>query len=107
MRLRLTILLFTFFIVISALVYKLFYWQVIKGSVLAQEAQSQHQFGDTTLAPRGNILASDGTWLAASTQAWLVYASKPDIIDSPRTVANKLAPLLVDDKEEILPETER
>ncbi len=102
MKVRLTILLVAFGLLISALVYKLFYWQVIKGAELARAAQSQHESGDTTLAPRGNILASDGTWLAASTQSWLVYAQKPDLDLSSRIIANKLAPILENDHDKLL-----
>lgn len=107
MRVRLTILLFSFIAVILALIYKLFYWQVIKGSELAKAASSQHQTGGVTLAPRGNILASDGTWLAASTQTWLLFVEKPQIVDSPRTIANKIAPLIKGESEDLLAETQR
>lgn len=107
MRFRLTILLALFGLSLALVVYRLFYWQVIKGASLAQEAKYQHQTGVTSLAPRGNILASDGTWLAASTQAWLVYAQKPDLNESPRSIANKIAPLLIEDKKDLLSEAQR
>lgn len=107
MKIRLTILLGVFIIAISALVYKLFYWQVIKGGELTRAAQSQHESGDTTMAPRGNILASDGTWLAASTQSWLIFAQRPDITESPRIIANKIAPILEPDKDKILAKTQK
>lgn len=107
MKVRLTILLLVFLVSISVLVYKLFYWQVVKGSELAEAAQSQHESGNTIIAPRGSILASDSTWLAASTQAWLVFAQKPDLKETPRVVANKLAPMFEPDGDKILAEAQR
>lgn len=99
-------------IVLSTLVTvgRLFYWQILEGSDLASEAKAQHQVEKTLRASRGNILASDKTWLAASSDAWLLFISKPELKASLKSVANKLGPLLVDDpenKEELLKEVIR
>ena len=107
MRIRLTILLAFFGLCLALVIYRLFYWQVIRGPALANEAKYQHEDSSTVLAPRGSILAADGTWLAASTQAWLLYLEKPDIKESPRSVANKLAPLLIDDKKDLMADAQR
>lgn len=105
MNWRINALYFVFIALFALLITKLFYWQVVRGGELSREALSQHQTGETVSAPRGSILASDGTWLAATTQAWLVYAEKPSLKESARVIANKLAPLLVDD--DLLPEAMR
>ncbi|MEK7498047.1 MAG: penicillin-binding protein 2, partial [Patescibacteria group bacterium] len=105
MNWRVNALYFVFITLFILLIAKLFYWQVIRGGELSRAALSQHQTGETVNAPRGSILASDGTWLAATTQAWLIYVQKPELKESARTVANKLAPLLVD--KDLLPEAMR
>jgi len=68
---------------------------------LSQEAKSQYQTGKEVTAPRGNILAKDNSFLAARKDAWLVFASIPEIKKTPKEIANKLAPLLVDNPEDI------
>ncbi|OGM58324.1 hypothetical protein A3A75_04825 [Candidatus Woesebacteria bacterium RIFCSPLOWO2_01_FULL_39_10] len=92
----------TFFFILSylALIGRLFYWQIVKGKVLAAQAQNQYQSEFTINAPRGDILASDGTWFTASGESWLTYASLPDLVGRPNTIAEKLAPLFVEDPED-------
>jgi cell division protein FtsI/penicillin-binding protein 2 len=97
----------TIFILLSA---RLFFWQIIRGKDLSAQARDQYRTGKNIVAPRGNILANDSTWLAARGEAWLVYASLPDIKDDPRKIADKLAPFFLDEeveKSEILIEVER
>jgi cell division protein FtsI/penicillin-binding protein 2 len=89
---------------------RLFFWQVIKGKELSAKAREQYQIGKSISAPRGNILAKDATWLAARGEAWQVYASLPDLHESPRRIADKLAPFFVedpDDREQLLIEVDR
>lgn len=97
----------TIFIFLSA---RLFFWQIIRGKDLSAQARDQYQTGKNIVAPRGNILASDSTWLVARGEAWLVYASLPDIKDDPRKIADKLAPFFLEEeteRSEILVEVER
>ncbi|TEU01823.1 penicillin-binding protein 2 [Candidatus Woesebacteria bacterium] len=89
---------------------RLFFWQVIKGKELSAKAREQYQIGKSIAAPRGNILAKDATWLAARGEAWQVYASLPDLHESPRKIADKLAPFFVEDpgdREQLLIEVDR
>jgi len=89
---------------------RLFFWQVIKGKELSARAREQYQIGKSLAAPRGNILAKDATWLAARGEAWQVYASLPDLHESPRKIADKLAPFFVEDpgdREQLLIEVDR
>ncbi len=99
-----------------ALVIRLFYWQVTRASELSDQARLQYQSEEKVLAKRGSILASDGTWLATNVDSYLVYVSKPDLKESSRTIANKLAAILIEKKDgenqgdyqkELLSEAER
>jgi cell division protein FtsI/penicillin-binding protein 2 len=83
------------FISFFLLVGRLFYWQILKGKELSSQAQSQYKFSKLFEAPRGNILASDGTWLAARGEAYLVYASLPDVSDI-NMVADTLSPHFIE-----------
>ncbi len=89
------------FLAISSVVLlgRLFFWQVLKGSELSTQARFQYQTRDILFAPRGSILAKDSTWLAASEEAYLVFAFKPDIKRTPREIANLLAHFFVEDSQ--------
>ena len=96
MILRLKIYFIVFLLVFVTLWARLFYWQIIKGGNLSQKAKLQYQAKELLSAPRGSILSSDRTWLAANTQGWLMYASKLEITESLKSIANKITPLLRD-----------
>lgn len=90
------------FIVLSILGYflliaRLFYWQIYKGNELSIQARGQQQSGISISASRGDILASDGSWLTASTDYWLVYANLPDISEDINSIADKLSVYFIDD----------
>lgn len=93
-RLRLFSAIFLIFFVF--LLARLFYWQIVKGKQLSAEAQSQYQKSEKVIAPRGNILSSDGSYLAAQDEAYLVYAYVPEMEEDINDIADKLAPLLAD-----------
>ena len=97
MNTRLKIVTLVFLIAFLALAAKLFFWQIIKSKDLASAARAQYQSGKLLSAPRGNILAKDGTWLAARGEAFRVYAEIPHLSDSPKKIAEALAPLFVED----------
>lgn len=97
MSIRLKFVFLFLLIAFLALTVKLFFWQVIKSKDLASEARSQYQSGKLLSAPRGNILAKDGTWLAARGEAWRVYAELPNLSESPKKIAEELAPFFVED----------
>src|SRR5688572_12218275 len=106
-RLSLVSVLFGLFTV--ALIGRLFYWQVIRAQDLSAQARYQHESGSTIAAPRGNILTSDGTWLAASEDAWLVTVMKEEIKNT-RELVYSLAPVFVEDEknsDEVKKEIER
>ncbi|OGM59118.1 hypothetical protein A2955_04715 [Candidatus Woesebacteria bacterium RIFCSPLOWO2_01_FULL_37_19] len=88
-------LLLSFFILIA----RLFYWQIYKGKGLSAQARVQYQSGYALLAPRGNILAADSTWLSASGKSWLVYGVPPDLKKGSKKTAETLAPFFVEDED--------
>jgi cell division protein FtsI/penicillin-binding protein 2 len=86
-----------FLAIFLLVIARLFYWQIIKGKDLAKDALKQYEYNNTVLAPRGNILASDGSWLVSQTDAYLVYAELPKLTKTPREIANLMAPILNED----------
>ncbi|OGM28813.1 hypothetical protein A2962_05015 [Candidatus Woesebacteria bacterium RIFCSPLOWO2_01_FULL_39_61] len=106
-RLRVYTLLFIVFFIV--LLIRLFYWQIYNGSNLSAEARTQYKQGRSLSAQRGEILASDGSWLVASGQSWLIYASIPNLKNDPKKIAEKLAPILIEseDRKDILEEIDR
>jgi len=95
-RLNFVYLFFLIFIVILSV--KLFDWQVIKGEDLARQAKNQYTVGKVVSAPRGSILASDGSILSGRRESWLLWASLPSLKENPTNVAKELAPILLEDE---------
>lgn len=98
LRLKLVSILFLFSF--AALIAKLFFWQLIEGRVLSTQAREQYEAGKVISAPRGNILAKDGSWLAARGESWLVFATLPEIEEGAEGIADKLALLFTESEEE-------
>lgn len=101
-----------FILLFLALAVRLFWWQVVKGGSLADQAKNQHSTSVTTSAPRGNILAADKTPWVARVPAWNIWANPRILNYSPSEVTKKIAPLLVnadqnDYSEALLNETQR
>jgi len=93
---RIKIVTVLFFLSFTVVLGRLFYWQIYKGKELAIQARSQYVGGETIMAPRGEILASDGSWFVARGDSWLVYAALPKILEDSKEVAEKLAPYFID-----------
>lgn len=110
MQTRLKLISGLFLVALLAVVFRLFYWQILRGKVLSYQARGQYERDTALSAPRGNILASDGTWLAARSEVYLVFAEIPQLKDSPKSIAEKLAPFFVEDSQDrpqILAEIDR
>lgn len=97
MATRVKLVAIVFIVANIILIARLFFWQVIYANQLSAQARLQYQSEKKLNAKRGSIKAADGTWLATNVDSWLLFVSKSEIKDSPRTIANKLAPFLVDD----------
>jgi len=99
-----------FIVLFALLIARLFYWQVIKGAELSEQANKQYKSSEIVTARRGSILAFDKSYLALRTEAWLVFASPQKITLSEKSIANKLASFFVEDesdKRALLEETIR
>ena len=68
---RLSLIYYGFIVSFFVLVLRLFYWQIVRGKELSILARSQYTSRSTIGTSRGDILASDKTWLSASDEAWL------------------------------------
>ncbi len=97
MKIRLKIFGIVFAVGILGLIARLFFWQVLHASDLTREGKLQYQRSTSVIARRGSILASDGTWLTTDENDWTLFATKPNLKEDVRIIANKLAPYLVDD----------
>lgn len=100
MQLRIKLLALLFILVFVGLITRLFFWQIIRGKELAQQAKNQHQVGRQLSAPRGNILASDGTTLAARAEGYLVFAEIPKLESNINDIADKLSVFFVEDPDD-------
>jgi cell division protein FtsI/penicillin-binding protein 2 len=84
-------LLLSFFLIFSLLVVaRLFYWQVLHRESLLIQAEALHTMVNQIEAPRGKIFSADGFPLAASQEAFLVYASLSDLKEKPEKIASQL-----------------
>ena len=102
MRFKIVFVLFILFF--ALIISRLFYWQVIKSKDLQKQASLQYKGTQVLKASRGNILASDGTWLAVMRTNWLLFAETPKIDKDKKEIANLLAPLFISDDFEKLEE---
>ncbi|MBI4040021.1 penicillin-binding protein 2 [Candidatus Daviesbacteria bacterium] len=91
MRIQFLKVLFIF--ILLAIVIRLFYWQVIRSDDLSAMAEGQHLRSITIDAPRGSILASDGSLLASNKPAFLLYGL-PKVIKDKEAVVNALVQIL-------------
>lgn len=85
-----------FLMLFAGLITRLFYWQVIKADELRLDAKRQYQLGKTIQAPRGSILASDGSFFAGRSIGWLAFAELPKLTQEKEKVSDMLAPLFVE-----------
>src|SRR3972149_7922083 len=70
-----------FVISFSLIAARLYYWQVIAGDRLQQEASAQHYLEFFLPAQRGGILSLDGSPLVMNQPAFLTYAEPRKITD--------------------------
>jgi cell division protein FtsI/penicillin-binding protein 2 len=101
MHAKIQVLLVIFFLLFLGLAVRLSYWQVVMGQTLSQKAQGQYDSSTVTVAPRGNILAPDGSFWVLRNNVWQITANPKLIQDSPENIAKKLSPLLTDDSTNI------
>lgn len=94
-RIAATLLIICFLLV----AVRLFYWQIIRGKELAAKGLNQYYYTLTLPAKRGEILAADGSVLAGSKPAYLLYAYKPNFSGDFKEVSTRLTDLLMKESE--------
>lgn len=99
MKVRYLLLIASIMLVYLILLGRLFYWQVIRGKELSMLGKRQYENINTINSQRGEILASDGSWLAGSAKCWTLYANPKKIDNNERSISNKLAKIIYPDKE--------
>lgn len=87
-RIKVIQVVFVFSLVL--IVLRLFYWQIIKSDELSALADSQRITSREVVAPRGDILFSDGSILASSEPVFSVFA-QPKLITDKVVIASELA----------------
>lgn len=105
---KIRILSVIFIVLFAILIARLFYWQVVEGSELSDEAKNQYNSSQVVSAPRGNIIADDGSYWVVRMQVWQMWANPRQLNETPSEIANKLAPFFVtdtSDKTSLLSET--
>lgn len=76
---RLGFLQIIFLVLLASLLGRLYYWQIIHHDRFVLAASEQHLTTIRIEAPRGRILANDGSLLVANQKAFLLYAYLPEI----------------------------
>ena len=97
MHAKIQALLVIFFLLFIGLIARLSYWQIVMGADLSQRAQGQYDSSTITSAPRGNILASDGSFWVLRNTVWQITANPKALKDTPDAIARKISPFLTDD----------
>lgn len=96
---RLVVLLLFWGVWAVAVVLRLAYWQLWKGSTLRLEALQQYERTQKQTASRGRILTSDGYELAGNETVYRVFAEPPLLTQSPELLASVLTPPILSDDE--------
>ncbi len=93
MRLKIAVTMFALLFVL--VIIRLFYWQIIRGEDLSNQANFQYSGSKKIHASRGNIYSNDDTWLAVMRTNWLLFAEIKKIDRKHSEIANMLAPLFI------------
>jgi cell division protein FtsI/penicillin-binding protein 2 len=101
MHVKIRILLVIFILLFLGLTARLAYWQVIRGADLSQKAQGQYDSSTVTSAPRGNILAPDGSFWVLRNNVWQITANPKLIKDSPEKIAERVSHFLVEKPDDV------
>ena len=100
-KFRIYVLLVVFTISFIGLLVRLFYWQIVKGAELSQAAAGQHKNNLILEAPRGEIFATDGSWLASRGERWTLTANPKEVSENPRELAEEIVDILSKDNDEL------
>lgn len=90
---RLLVILVSFILLFFAVIFKLFFWQVIEAKDLSQLGRDQSSQTLVTTAKRGDVLFSDRFPLATNKISYLLYAN-PKQVDNISRYSGLLSPIL-------------
>lgn len=90
---RSSVILVFFAILYTLVVFRLFYWQVVRADELKRMGINQSSESLEVSAKRGDILTSDGFPLATTKASYLLYAN-PKIVKYPKDYSSKLSEIL-------------
>lgn len=85
---RVRIIFTLFCLLYLAIVFRLFYWQVMVGSRIRAEAEAQYSVNFDLPATRGSIESSDGYPLVINEPTYLVYAEPKHLENIPKTATD-------------------
>ncbi|MFC1627239.1 peptidoglycan D,D-transpeptidase FtsI family protein [Patescibacteria group bacterium] len=96
MNFRFRLLFISLFFVFSGflLLARLFYWQILASDKLVEIAQSQQQTTIEIPAKRGEILFSDGSFLATNQPAYFSYLSRQNDQSTPPSLSKNLSEIV-------------
>lgn len=83
-----------YILILTIIIFRLFYWQVIRFDDLSARAEKQHTVSSALDAPRGSIYFSDGTTLASNKPTFILFGL-PKVVKDKDEVPSKLAKVLV------------
>src|SRR5258708_4175510 len=83
-------------IVFCGVLFRLFFWQILKSSQLKLEAAAQYNRVSELPVSRGKIFTADGYPIAMNQRVYTLFALPKKLNDSPPRIANLLAPILFD-----------
>ncbi len=96
---RLKIVIYLIPLVGLVILFRLFYWQIIRGPELQTKANNQHETVTYLDAKRGDILDSEGNVLAGTKNLYHLYVYKPQLTISENDLVEKLVENLDKDPE--------
>lgn len=91
---RLRLLSFLIPLVALLIIIRLFYWQIIRGGELRDQANRQHQDVVILASERGSIYDRQGDLLAGTQNLYHLYVYKPQLTKDRFELINSLAPIL-------------
>lgn len=100
-RLRLLSLLVPFIALL--IIIRLFYWQIIRGGSLSEQASRQHQDTVILASQRGSIYDVKGDLLAGTQNLYHLYVYKPQLAKDKLEVVEALSPILAGEPPEASP----
>src|SRR5260221_11510586 len=83
-------------IVFCGVLFRLFFWQILKSSQLKLEASAQYNRVSILPVSRGKIFTADGYPIAMNQRVYTLFVLPKKISDSPPHIANLLSPILFD-----------